>query len=159
MGPGGIHEARHLKPLGAISQKILIHSETLRSSTRRRDNNREMIDSRPLKYIIGRIRPKGVEVGFHNAVDNCGSTDECPVFLNGRRELGTLYVEDGVTWVPECDCGLEEIPVYASGGQQGNISYECSDIVAVDRAQRRPYAGNLLEWRCDSVEVWVGDSA
>ncbi|PKI44261.1 hypothetical protein CRG98_035335 [Punica granatum] len=53
--------------------------------------------------------------------------------------------------VSECDGGLEEIPVYALGGQQGNISYKLSDIVAVDRGQRRPYAGNLIEWRCDSV--------
>ncbi|PKI45543.1 hypothetical protein CRG98_034061 [Punica granatum] len=83
-------------------------------------------------------------LGFYNAVDNCGPTNECSVLLDGWRELGTLYVEDGATWIPECDGGLEEIPIYASGGQQGNISYERSDIVAIDRAQRRPYAGNLL---------------
>ncbi|PKI42301.1 hypothetical protein CRG98_037309, partial [Punica granatum] len=77
----------------------------------------------------------------------------CPVFLYGRRELCTLYVEDGATWVPECNGGLEEIPIDVSGSQQGNISHECSDIVAVDRAQHRPYAGNLLEWRYDSVEA------
>ncbi|PKI68332.1 hypothetical protein CRG98_011240 [Punica granatum] len=85
-----------------------------------------------------------------------GSTDECPVFLNGRRELGTLYVEDSATWVLECDGGLEEIPIDVSGGQQRNISHECSNIVAVDWAQRRPYASNLLEWWCDSVEAWTG---
>ncbi|OWM72933.1 hypothetical protein CDL15_Pgr016493 [Punica granatum] len=98
-----------------------------------------------------------VKVGFHNAVDDCGSTDECPVLLNGRRELGTLYVEDGATWVSKCDSGLEEIPVDASGVQQGNISYERSDIVAVDRAQRRPYASTLLKWRCDSIEARTGE--
>ncbi|PKI64314.1 hypothetical protein CRG98_015279 [Punica granatum] len=81
----------------------------------------------------------------------------CPVLLNGRRELGTLYVEDGATWVSKCDSGLEEIPVDASGVQQGNISYERSDIVAVDRAQRRPYASTLLKWRCDSIEARTGE--
>ncbi|PKI63412.1 hypothetical protein CRG98_016079 [Punica granatum] len=88
-----------------------------------------------------------MEVGFYNAVDNCGPTNECPVLLDGWRELGTLYVEDGATWIPECDGGLEEITIYASGGQQGNITYKRSNIVAIDRAQRRPYAGNLLDWR------------
>ncbi|PKI52233.1 hypothetical protein CRG98_027408 [Punica granatum] len=92
-------------------------------------------------------------------MDNCGSTNECPVFLNGRCELGTLYVEDGATWVPECDGGLEEIPIDVSGSQQGNVSHKCSDIVAVDRAQRRPYADNLLEWWYDSVEAWAGERA
>ncbi|PKI67490.1 hypothetical protein CRG98_012074 [Punica granatum] len=59
MGPGGIYAARHLKPFGAISRKILIHSETLRSSTRNRGSNREMIDSERVKNITGRTRPKG----------------------------------------------------------------------------------------------------
>ncbi|PKI48926.1 hypothetical protein CRG98_030702 [Punica granatum] len=58
MGPGGIHAARHLKPFGAISRKILIHLETLRSSTRNRGSNREMIDSERVKNIIGRTRLK-----------------------------------------------------------------------------------------------------
>ncbi|PKI45880.1 hypothetical protein CRG98_033679 [Punica granatum] len=133
-----------LEALRRYSRKTFIHSEILRSSTRMRESNREIIDSEPLKYITGRTRPKGL-------------TDECPVLLNGRRELSTLYVEDGTTWVPKCDGGLEEIPIDASGGQQGNISYECNDIVAVDRAQRRSYAGNLLEWRCDSVEARTGE--
>ncbi|PKI73459.1 hypothetical protein CRG98_006146 [Punica granatum] len=97
-------------------------------------------------------RPRGLPL----KAPRC-STDECPVLLNGWCELGALYVEDGATWVPKCDGGLEEIPVYALGGQQGNISYKCSDIVAVDRAQRRPYAGNLLEWRCDSIEARTGE--
>ncbi|PKI61419.1 hypothetical protein CRG98_018193 [Punica granatum] len=90
-------------------------------------------------------------------MNDCGSTDEFPVLLNGRRELSTLYVEDDVTWVLEYDGGLEKIPVDASGGQQGNISYERSDVVAVNRAQRRPYAGILLEWRCDSIEARTGE--
>ncbi|PKI79380.1 hypothetical protein CRG98_000226 [Punica granatum] len=53
MGLGGIHAARHLKPFGAISQKILIYSETLRSSIRNRGSNREMIDSERVKNITG----------------------------------------------------------------------------------------------------------
>ncbi|PKI42000.1 hypothetical protein CRG98_037618 [Punica granatum] len=71
-----------------------------------------------------------VEVGLYNAVGDYGSADEGPIFLNSRRELGTLYVEDGVAWVPKSFGSLEEI----LGRQQGNVPYDCCDMKAVDRA-------------------------
>ncbi|PKI40263.1 hypothetical protein CRG98_039346 [Punica granatum] len=49
MGLGGIHAARHLNPLGAISRRTFVHSKILCSSTSTRDSNREIIDSGPLK--------------------------------------------------------------------------------------------------------------
>ncbi|PKI57550.1 hypothetical protein CRG98_022021 [Punica granatum] len=80
-------------------------------------------------------------------MDNCGSTDECSVLLDGWRELGTLYVEDGATWVPECDGRFEKIPINVSSSQQRDIPYKRRDKRF--KLVRRPTQGLLLElgWR------------
>ncbi|PKI68227.1 hypothetical protein CRG98_011363 [Punica granatum] len=74
-----------------------------------------------------------MEVGFHDTVGYCSSTDEGLILLNGQCEFGTLYVEDGMTRVSESDGCFEEVPVNASGGQHGYNSNKGRDIVAVDQ--------------------------
>ncbi|PKI70473.1 hypothetical protein CRG98_009143 [Punica granatum] len=80
MGSGGIHAARHLKPLGDTSRKILIHSETLRSFTCTKGSNREMIDSEWLKNRTGctSVRTRISSRRGTHARSLCNAARDCP---------------------------------------------------------------------------------
>ncbi|OWM67639.1 hypothetical protein CDL15_Pgr024724 [Punica granatum] len=101
-----------------------------------------------LEYVSSALKrvvrtPSRRETRVDRAVWKLGSTMPWttavrPISVRYSSMIGVssvpCIVEDGATWVPECDGGFEEIPINLPSIQQRDIPYERRDVTAVDWA-------------------------